>query len=259
MSDARRSDERDRIELAAYGERLRRSYCRGDCRNCRVRLRLERHGPREPGSPCPAATERDGPRRCARSGDIGALAGPVQDPHARPVRHAHGTFDKQHAERLIVDRPAQNSVPRTPTAATGASATMSERASFDTWPETTRNAPTTLNLIVRRPAAGSKTYRSSVSFVFSPSVSRVLSLKVTSSRAAAPVDTVPSRMSGALRPSGRVVLPRVSLASPCTRLTVPIASCAAIRSLANTETSVVATMTSRCNMRLPVRNTISQF
>ena len=76
-----------------------------------------------------------------------------------------------------------------PIVATGVVTLTSERANFDTWPETNRKAPTSRNLIVPRRAAGLKTYLSSVSFAFSPSVSRVLSLKVTSSRAAVPVAT----------------------------------------------------------------------
>ena len=63
---------------------------------------------------------------------------------------------------------------------------MSERTSFDNLPATNRKAPTILNLIFLRPAAGLKAYRSSVSFAFSPSVTRVSSLKVTSSRAPDP-------------------------------------------------------------------------
>ena len=47
-----------------------------------------------------------GYRRCARRGDIGALTGLTEDPLSCRVRHAHGTFDKQHPECLIVDRPS---------------------------------------------------------------------------------------------------------------------------------------------------------
>lgn len=89
--------------------------------------------------------------------------------------------------------------PRMPSVATGVVTLTSERVSFDTWPERNRKAPTTLNLIVPRPAAGLKTYLSSVNFAFSPSVRRVLSLKVTSSRAAVPVDTVSLRTTDVLR------------------------------------------------------------
>lgn len=58
-------------------------------------------------------------------------------------------------------------------------------------------------------------------------VTRVLSLKVTSSRPAVPVDTVSLRMTDVLMLSARVSPPRVAFASPSMRLTVPIASCAA--------------------------------
>jgi len=73
-------------------------------------------------------------------------------------------------------------------------------------------------------AAGLKTYLSSVSFAFSPSVSRVSSAKVISSRAASPVDTISLGKTEAFSLSAPVVPPRVPLTSPCMRLTVPIAS-----------------------------------
>src|SRR4029453_16281190 len=94
----------------------------------------------------------------------------------------------------------------------------SDRASLDTWPERNRKAPLTLNPILPRLPAGLKTNLSSVSVVFSPSVSRVLSLKVTSNRAAAPVDTISLRKTDALRPSARVAPSCTALASPCIRL-----------------------------------------
>ena len=53
-----------------------------------------------------------------------------------------------------------------------------------------------------------------MSFAFSPSVTCVLSLKVTSSRAPDPVDTVSLRMMDVLRLSDRAVPPRVAFASP---------------------------------------------
>src|SRR4029450_12697800 len=49
-----------------------------------------------------------------------------------------------------------------PMIATGVVTLTSELASFDTWPERNRKAPTTSNLIVPLPAAGVKTYLSSV-------------------------------------------------------------------------------------------------
>src|SRR5512139_1484587 len=143
-----------------------------------------------------------------------------------------------------------------PTVATGVVTLTSERVSFDTWPERNRKAPTTLNLIVPRPAAGLKTYLSSVNFAFSPSARRVLSLKVTSSRAAVPVDTVSLRTTDVLRASTRVAPLRVPLASPCMRLTVPIASWASTRSPAKTERSVIAMTISQFNTHLFVRATI---
>ena len=72
-------------------------------------------------------------------------------------------------------------VPRMPIVATGVVTFTSERASFNPG-RRNRKKPTSRNLIFPRPAAGLKTYLSSVNFAFSPSVSRVLSLKVTSSR-----------------------------------------------------------------------------
>ena len=66
---------------------------------------LERHG-RDGAVDLVLRPKDDGPGCCARCGDVGALAGLAQDLLARRVRHAHDTFDKEHAERLIVDRPA---------------------------------------------------------------------------------------------------------------------------------------------------------
>ena len=113
-----------------------------------------------------------------------------------------------------------------PTIATGVVTLTSELASFVSWPDTKRNAPASPNLIVPLPAAGSNTYVSSVSLARSPSVSCVLSLKVTSSRAVSAVDKISLRNTEALRLSARVAPLRVALASPWMRLTVPIASCA---------------------------------
>ena len=73
--------------------------------------------------------------------------------------------------------------------ATGVVTLTREAASFDNWPDRKRKVPITANLIVPVRAAGLKTYVPSVSFAFAPSVRRVLSAKVTSSRAVSPVDT----------------------------------------------------------------------
>jgi hypothetical protein len=83
------------------------------------------------------------------------------------IRHAHGTFDKEHAERLIVDRPAPEFRPADADDRDSVVTLTSELASFDTWPERNRKAPTTPNLIAPLPAAGLKTYLSSVSSAFS--------------------------------------------------------------------------------------------
>src|ERR1700691_5758976 len=48
--------------------------------------------------------ESDRPGRGARPCNVGALPRPVQDPLAGRVRYAHGAFDKEHAQGLIIDR-----------------------------------------------------------------------------------------------------------------------------------------------------------
>src|SRR6185437_4468799 len=76
-------------------------------------LLLERHGG-EGAVDLVRRPKGDGPRRDAPRGDIGALAGPVEDPRPRRVGHPHGAFDQEHAERLIVDRPAPELGPPDP-------------------------------------------------------------------------------------------------------------------------------------------------
>src|SRR5262245_55971849 len=50
--------------------------------------------------------EGDRSGRDARRGDVGALAGLVENLLAGGVRYAHRPFDQEYAEHLIVDRPA---------------------------------------------------------------------------------------------------------------------------------------------------------
>jgi hypothetical protein len=85
------------------------------------------------------------------------------------------------------------------------------------------------------------------------SVSCVLSVKVTSSRAVSAVETTSLRKTEEFSPSARVAPSRVPLASPWMRLTAPIASRAAHWPLANPETSITITMISRCNMYEDIR------
>ena len=203
--------------------------------------------------------EGDGPRRCARPGDIGALAGPVQNLRACRVRDTHGTFDKEHAECLIVDGPAPEFCPanaygrdRRRHAHIGARQLRhlaGEKSEGADHPEPDRSAS-----------------RGGVKDV--PIEHQLSVLAKRQSRVIFEGELQPRRRTSrhglvektdALRPSARVAPPRAPLASPCMRLTVPIASCAATWWPAKLERSVTATMISRCNMSPRVRNTVNRF
>src|ERR1700751_5150912 len=68
-------------------------------------LLAERHG-RYGAADLVGRPEGDRTGRAARRGNVGALARQVENLLARCVRPAHGPFDEEYAERLIVDWPA---------------------------------------------------------------------------------------------------------------------------------------------------------
>ena len=76
-----------------------------DAQARRSAMLSERHG-RYVAADLVRRPEGDRPGRGARCGNVGAVAGPVENLLTRGVRHAHSPFDEEYAERLVVDRPA---------------------------------------------------------------------------------------------------------------------------------------------------------
>src|SRR5262249_23515929 len=160
----------------------------------------------------------------------------VENLLARSVRHAHRSFDEEYAERLTVNRPAPEfRAADADDRNRGRHADLRARQFRHLARHKAERAKETK---FDRSAAGG-----GVIYVIIERQLRLLAERQP--RVVGEGDFEPRRFTGC----ARVAPLRVPLASPCIRLTVPIASCAAHSQPAKPDTSITATMISRCIMR----------